>query len=83
MSTQSVGSLALRPPEASKALGISPRTLWGLTAPRGPIPCLRLGHGKRQIVLYPVSELQAWLTAQAKEAAWATITAPKVQGGGK
>jgi predicted DNA-binding transcriptional regulator AlpA len=57
--------LALRPAEAAKALGISPRTLWGLTAPRGPIPCVRIGHGKRQSVLYPVAELQAWLRRQA------------------
>lgn len=57
--------LALRPRDAAKALGISARTLWELTAPRGPIPCLRIGHGKRQTVLYPVAELQAWLSRQA------------------
>jgi len=56
--------LALRPREAAKALGISPRLLWGLTAPRGPIPCLRIGHGKRQTVLYSVDSLKAWLTQQ-------------------
>jgi hypothetical protein len=66
MATQSVESLALRPREAAKALGISPRTLWGLTAPRGPIPCLRVGHGKRQTVLYPTADLQAWLSRQAE-----------------
>lgn len=58
--------LCLRPVEAATALGISPRTLWGLTAPRGPIPCLRVGHGKRQSVLYPVAELQAWLSQQVE-----------------
>jgi hypothetical protein len=68
MATQSVESLALRPRETAKALGISPRTLWGLTAPRGPIPCLRIGHGKRQTVLYPVADLQAWLSRQAEAA---------------
>lgn len=66
MATQLLQALALRPREAAKALGISPRTLWGLTSPRGPIPCLRLGHGKRQTVLYPVAELQTWLSQQAK-----------------
>lgn len=65
MATEPVSPLALRPREAAKALGISARTLWGLTAPRGPIPCLRLGHGKRQSVLYPISDLQAWLSNQA------------------
>lgn len=53
--------LALRPREAAKALSISTRTLWELTAPRGPIPCVRIGQGKRQSVLYPVAELEAWL----------------------
>ena len=66
MTTQSVEPLALRPREAAQALGISARTLWGLTAPRGPIPCLRIGHGKRQAVLYPVADLQAWLSRQAE-----------------
>ena len=68
MATQPVESLALRPREAAKALGISARTLWGLTAPRGPIPCLRIGHGKRQTVLHPVADLQAWLSRQAEAA---------------
>ena len=57
--------LALRPRDAAKALGVSQRTLWSLTAPRGPVPCLRVGAGKRQTVLYPVAELQAWLSEQA------------------
>ncbi len=61
-------TLALRPREAAKALGISPRTLWGLTSPRGPIPCLRIGHGKRQTVLYSIAELQAWLSREAEAA---------------
>ena len=56
--------LALRPREAAKALGISPRHLWQLTKD-GHIPCVRLGSGKRKTVLYPVVELQAWLTHQA------------------
>ena len=66
MSTQSIESLALRPREAAKALGISARTLWGLTSPRGPIPCLRIGHGKRQTVLYPTAMLEQWLAEQAE-----------------
>ena len=59
-------TLALRPREAAKALGISARTLWGLTAPRGPIPCVRVGSGKRRTVLYPTADLQAWLTRQVE-----------------
>lgn len=65
MESQPTGPLSLRPRDAAKALGISTRTLWGLSAPRGPIPCLRVGHGKRPSVLYPVSELKAWLSQQS------------------
>lgn len=32
---------------AAEALGISERTLWDLTAPRGPIPCVRIGKAVR------------------------------------
>ena len=62
MATQIIQSpLALRPREAAKALGISPRLLWQLTHD-GRIPCVRVGSGKRRIVLYPTADLQAWLT---------------------
>jgi hypothetical protein len=60
------GVLALRPRDACKALGVSPRLLWSLTSPRGPIPAAYLGSGRRRSVLYPVAELQAWLSRQAK-----------------
>lgn len=56
--------LALRPRDAAKALGISPRLLWQLTKD-GRIPCARVGNGKRRTLLYPVVELQAWLTRQS------------------
>ena len=68
MAMQSVEPLSLRPREAAKALGISVRTLWSLSAPRGPIPCLRLGGGKRKSVLYPMLELRAWLSQQTSAA---------------
>lgn len=68
MTTESTSSpLALRPRDAAKALGISPRLLWQLTKD-GHIPCVRVGNGKRRTVLYPVTELQAWLTRQATAA---------------
>jgi excisionase family DNA binding protein len=57
-------ALALRSRQASKALNISDRLLWQLTHD-GHIPCVRVGNGKRQTVLYPVADLQAWLTRQA------------------
>jgi len=32
---------------AAETLSISERTLWGLTAPRGPIPVVRIGRSVR------------------------------------
>jgi excisionase family DNA binding protein len=55
--------LALRPREAAKALSISPRLLWQLTKD-GNIPCVRVGSGKRRTVLYPLVDLQTWLSQQ-------------------
>jgi excisionase family DNA binding protein len=60
--------IALRPKDAAKALGISSRHLWTLTA-QGHIPCVRVGSGKRQLVLYPVDVLRNWLARQATQAA--------------
>ena len=56
--------LTLRPHDAAKALGVSPRILWQLTK-GGDIPCLRVRKGKRRSIFYPVADLQAWLTKQA------------------
>jgi excisionase family DNA binding protein len=68
MTSTSVSSpLALRPREAAKALGISPRLLWQLTK-EGHIPCVRVGSGARKTVLYPVADLQAWLSRRAAQA---------------
>ena len=62
--TSHIRQLAYRPREAAKVLGISERLLWQLTHD-GHVPCVRVGTGKRRTVLYPVTELQAWLTRQA------------------
>lgn len=62
--TEVATPLALRPRDAAKALGISPRHLWQLTKD-GVIPCVRVGSGKRKSVLYPLAVLQAWLAQQA------------------
>jgi excisionase family DNA binding protein len=56
--------LALRPREAAAALGISPRLLWQLTKD-GRIPCVRIGGTKRRTVLYPLADLEAWLSRKA------------------
>jgi len=46
--------------EAAEALSISERTLWSLTEPRGPIPCVRIGRSVR----YHVADLEAYVEAQ-------------------
>lgn len=37
----------LTPRQAAERLSISERKLWGLTAPRGPVPCVRIGRSVR------------------------------------
>ncbi len=53
--------LALRPREAAAALGIGTRKLWELTASNS-IPHVKLDR----CVLYPVAELQRWLSERAE-----------------
>ncbi|MGD9691097.1 MAG: helix-turn-helix domain-containing protein [Phycisphaerales bacterium] len=55
-----VPALALRAPDAARALGISPRLLWTLTN-QNVVPHVRLGKA----VIYPVDQLRDWLAAQA------------------
>jgi excisionase family DNA binding protein len=54
-------TLLLTPQQAAKALAISQRKLWGMTA-AGEIPCIRLGRCKR----YRVEALQEFLESQEK-----------------
>lgn len=54
-------TLALRAPQAAKALGISPRLLATLTA-EGRVPFVRINRA----VVYPVPELQRWLSDHAR-----------------
>lgn len=61
MDQEPVPPLALRPRQAARALGISSRHLWQLTRD-GHIPCVRIGRGKRRTVLYPIADLEAWLS---------------------
>lgn len=60
-----VPQLALTPAAAAKALSISPRKLWALTADRSSgIPVIRWGRSVR----FPVRELTEWVGRQvAKE----------------
>ena len=46
--SQSTPTLSLlKPNEAADALGICPRTLWAITAPRGTLSCVRVGKSVR------------------------------------
>lgn len=60
ISQPTIPTLALRPIDAARALGISPRLLWSLTS-SGQIPCVRLNS----CVVYPIETLQAWLRVKA------------------
>ena len=57
-------TLALRPKEAAKALGIGERKLWAMTN-SGELPHARIGRA----VIYPVRELQEWLSDQTGKGA--------------
>jgi excisionase family DNA binding protein len=54
--------LLLTTQEAAQALAVSTRTLWNLTAPRGPIPAVRL-DGSRA-VRYSLAALEGWIAGR-------------------
>ena len=60
ISTTIPEKLLLSANEAAKTLSICPRTLWSMTAPRGPIVALKIGAR----TLYPVDALRQWINAQ-------------------
>jgi len=51
--------LLLTAREAADALHVCERTLWGLTAPRGPIAVVKIGRSVR----YDVRDLEQWIEA--------------------
>ena len=57
------GRLLLRLCDAARALGMSKSTLRAHTAPKGTIPCVRLGTGKNAMLLYSVESLREWIAA--------------------
>ena len=57
------GRLALRLREAAQAIGVSERTLWGLTNRGEGPPSVRLGS----LTVFPVADLVAWLSHRAAE----------------
>lgn len=54
--------LGLRPVDAARAIGVSPRKLWEITADRGSgIPHCRFGKA----IVYPIRELEDWLAKRS------------------
>ncbi len=53
------GLLLLAAPQAARTLSISERKLWEISAPRGPLPTVRIG--KR--VLYSPADLARFIAA--------------------
>jgi len=62
VTTEHIPKLLYRPPEAAEALGISERSLWGLTKAR-IIPCVRLGRSVR----YDIDDLRKALAEMKGE----------------
>jgi hypothetical protein len=52
-------ALLLTALDAARAMAVSPRTLWTLTAPRGPIPVVRIGRAVR----YDLESLRRYIAA--------------------
>jgi hypothetical protein len=50
----------LDPRHAAQRLGVCPRTLWGLSAPRGPIPVVKLGR----LNLFDPKDLDAYIESR-------------------
>jgi predicted DNA-binding transcriptional regulator AlpA len=50
--------LLVKAVEAARLLSVSEKTLWSLTAPRGPIPVVRIGE---RSIRYSVAALQRWI----------------------
>jgi hypothetical protein len=76
MKPSPIEPLALRAVDAARALGISERTLWSLTA-RGVVPHVKLGA----VTLYPLPALRDWLASSATGPSIASATADAAEGG--
>ena len=52
--------LLLTPRDAAQTLAVCERSLWAMTAPRGPIPCVRIGRSVR----YAIDDLRSFIERQ-------------------
>lgn len=58
-----VQQLLISTSEAARVLSVSERLLWGMTFPRGPIPCIKAGTR----TLYSVDSLRNWIEAESTQ----------------
>jgi len=58
--TPTAPTLLLNVRQAADALAVCEKTLWALTAPRGPLPSVRIGRAVR----YHVADLQAFIESR-------------------
>lgn len=63
------GKLLLSMNETAQLLGVSARTVWNITQPRGDLPCVRIGQGRKPRVLYSRKTLETWVAGKAGTAA--------------
>lgn len=68
MNDKSGEKLALRLRETARMIGVSPRTLWQWCRD-GLIPHVRVGSGGRQMILFSIDQLRAWLLERTKRPA--------------
>lgn len=61
--------LLLKPAEAARQLGVSERTLWANTQPRGPIPSVRIGN----CVRYSSDQLRRYIDQQTSAAVESSV----------
>lgn len=54
--------LLLTPREAADTLSVCEKSLWSLTAPRGPLKCVRLGRSVR----YSLDSLREFIAQQSQ-----------------
>lgn len=60
VSTDRPGDILISQDEAARRLGISEKTLWNYTFPRGPLVSVRIGARR----LYSPITLQKWVESQ-------------------
>ncbi|HEY4311749.1 MAG TPA: helix-turn-helix domain-containing protein [Pirellulales bacterium] len=67
MSTATTGvtKLLLTADEAAESLSVCRKTLYSMTVPRGPLPCVKVGRAVR----YSVASIEAWIRGQEEASA--------------